>query len=252
MQLTTAGKEIWRAARKTQQLEEAGAGDVTVKERLQKLRLVDALRKRGAVWSEIQSLVGISRATYYRWKRRLQEEGLKGLKPKSRRPKHLRQKVYWTPELLIAIEALRKRHPTWGRWPIWLALRKRGFPVSERTVGRILAYLEAHGRVLSVASFLARARRGKQKRRARRPYARRKPRAYQVNHPGDLGPGGHPDRDLGARGGGQTLLRRRPSLPFLFGRSPYPGHGQPGGGLLVRTPCQDPLPRQGHPGGRGQ
>ena len=30
MQLTTVGKEIWRAARKAEQLEEAGAGDVTV------------------------------------------------------------------------------------------------------------------------------------------------------------------------------------------------------------------------------
>jgi len=208
VQLTTVGKEIWRAAGKAEQLEEAGAGDVTVKERLRKLKLVEALRKRKVDWSEIQDLVGISRATYYRWQRSLKEEGLKGLASKPRRPRHLRQKVCWTPELLIAIEALRKRHPTWGRWPIWLTLRKQGFQsqsqgqgqgqaqgqaqaqgriqgcqVSERTVGRILAYLEAHGRVLSVASFLARARRGRLKRKLRRPYARRKPRAYQVNHP---------------------------------------------------------------------
>ena len=106
--------------------------------------------------------------------------------PKPRRPRRLRQKVCWTPDLLVRIEALRKQHPTWGRWPIWLALRKRGFPVSERTVGRILAYLEAHGRVLSVASFLARSRRGKQKRRARRPYAQRKPKTYTARRPGDL------------------------------------------------------------------
>ena len=37
MQLTTVGKEIWRAARKARQLEEAGADDPTVQERLQKL-----------------------------------------------------------------------------------------------------------------------------------------------------------------------------------------------------------------------
>ena len=74
MQLTAVGKEIWRAAGKAQQLEEAGAGDATVKERLQKLRLAEALRKREVDWSEIKELVGISRATYYRWQRRLQEE----------------------------------------------------------------------------------------------------------------------------------------------------------------------------------
>ncbi|RTI35062.1 IS481 family transposase, partial [Thermus scotoductus] len=66
------------------------------------------------------------------------------------------------------VEALRKENPTWGRWPIWLTLRKEGFAVSERTVERILAYLEAHGRVESVAAFLAQARRGKGGRRPRR------------------------------------------------------------------------------------
>ncbi len=86
MQLTTVGKEIWKAARKAEQLEEAGAGDSTVKERPQKLKLVEAFRKHGVGWPEIKELVGISRATYYRWKRRLQEEGLKGLAPKPRRP----------------------------------------------------------------------------------------------------------------------------------------------------------------------
>ena len=195
MQLTTVGKEIWKGARKAQQLEEAGAGDATVKERLQKLRQVEAFRKHGVGWSEVQSLVGISRATYYRWKLRLKDQGLKGLLPKPKRPKHVRQKLHWAPELLIRIEALRKQHPTWGRWPVWLALRKQprkqcrhvqGRQPSERTIGRILAYLESHGRVLSVASYLARARRGKQRRRARRPYAQRKPRGYEVKEPGDL------------------------------------------------------------------
>jgi len=52
VQLTTVGKEAWKAARKAVQLQEAGAGDATVRERLQKLRLVVALRKCGADWSE--------------------------------------------------------------------------------------------------------------------------------------------------------------------------------------------------------
>jgi Integrase core domain. len=186
MQLTTVGREVWRGARKAQVLQEAGAGDPTVQDRLRKLKQVEAFRKHKVGWSEIQSLVGISRATYYRWKKRLREEGLKGLGPRSKRPRRLRRKLHWTPELLIAIETLRKQNPTWGRWPIWLALGKQGFGVSERTVGRILAHLGAHRRVESVAAFLARARRGKVKRRPRRPYARRKPKSYVASSPGDL------------------------------------------------------------------
>jgi len=194
MQLTTVGKEVFRGARKARELQGAGAGDPTVQERSRKLKQVaalrskhrEALRKHGVSWPEIQELVGISRATYYRWRKRLKEEGLAGLKPRSRRPKRLRKRVYWTPDLLIRVETLRKENPTWGRWPIWLTLRKEGFAVSERAVGRILAHLEARGRVESVAAFLGRARRGEVKRKTRRPYAQRKPRGYEVKHPGDL------------------------------------------------------------------
>ncbi|MER3537621.1 MAG: IS481 family transposase [Thermus sp.] len=186
MHLTTVGREVWRGARKAQELVGAGAGDPTVQARLQKLKQVEAFRKLKVDWSEIQSLVGISRATYYRYKRKLQDEGLKGLLPKPKRPKRLRRKGHWSPECIIAIEALRKQNPTWGRWPIWLALWKRGFNISERTVGRILAHLERRGRVESVAAFLARARRGKTRRKTQRPHARRKPKSYVASSPGDL------------------------------------------------------------------
>jgi len=53
-------------------------------------------------------------------------------------------------------------------------------------VGRILSYLEAHGRIESVAAFLAPARRGKARKRARRPYTRRRPKGYEAKQPGDL------------------------------------------------------------------
>ena len=58
MQLTTVGKEIWRGARQAQRLDEAGAGDSTVQERLRKLKLAHSLRKRKADWAEIGELVG--------------------------------------------------------------------------------------------------------------------------------------------------------------------------------------------------
>ncbi|WP_105318215.1 integrase core domain-containing protein [Thermus tenuipuniceus] len=186
MQLTTVGRDLWRGAKEAQSLAEAGAGDPDVQERLRKVKLVKALRESKRGWDEIQKLLGISRATYYRWERALREKGLAGLKPKPRRPKRIRGKRHWRPELLLRVEELRKENPTWGRWPIWLTLRKEGYGVSERTVGRILAHLEGRGRVERVACFLARRGGGKARGRARRPYARRKPRGYQVQAPGDL------------------------------------------------------------------
>lgn len=127
MQLTTIGQEVRRGARLAQRLDEAGSGDPEVQERLRKLKLVQSLRNRQVDWPEIQELVGISRTTYYRWKSALQTQGLRGLRPKPRRPKRLRRKVHGSPELLGRVEALRKENPTWGRWPIWLILLKEGY-----------------------------------------------------------------------------------------------------------------------------
>ena len=103
MQLTTVGREVWRGARKAQELIGAGAGDPTVQARLQKLKQVEAFRKHKVDWPEIQSLVGISRATYYRLKQILKDRGLKGFLPKPKRPKHFRRKVHWAPEPLMVI-----------------------------------------------------------------------------------------------------------------------------------------------------
>ena len=115
MKLTTVGQELWKGARKAGQLRGTGADNSTAQARLRQLKQVEAFKRHGAAWSEIQALVGISRATYYRWKHKLKEEGFKGLRPKSRRPRRLRGKVHWTPEVLIQVEALRKQNPTWGR-----------------------------------------------------------------------------------------------------------------------------------------
>lgn len=64
MQRTTVGKEVLRGARLAQRLDEAGAGDPTVQERLRKITLIPSLRRSKEDWPKIQELVGISRATY--------------------------------------------------------------------------------------------------------------------------------------------------------------------------------------------
>lgn len=61
-------------------------------------------------WDKVQELVGISRATSYPWDKALREGALVGLKPKSRRPRRPRGKVYWKPELMVRVEVLRKEN----------------------------------------------------------------------------------------------------------------------------------------------
>ncbi len=69
MQLTTAGRAIWQGAKEVRRLAEAGAGDPEVVKRLHTLKSVKALRESKRSWDEIEELLGISRATYYRWRK---------------------------------------------------------------------------------------------------------------------------------------------------------------------------------------
>ncbi|MER3455127.1 MAG: hypothetical protein C4318_08255, partial [Acidimicrobiia bacterium] len=72
MKITTVGKVVFRAAKQAQHLQEAGSNNPEVAERLKKIRLVETLRKAKRDWKEIKELVGISRSTYYEWKKRLE------------------------------------------------------------------------------------------------------------------------------------------------------------------------------------
>jgi len=61
------------------------------------------------------------------------------------------------------------------------------FNINERTMGRILVYLEKRGRIESMASFLARLRWRKVKRRKTLcPCARRRAKGNVASSPGDL------------------------------------------------------------------
>ena len=68
-------------------------------------------------------LLGVSRATLYRWKGRMEREGWKGLEQRSRRPKHLRQRQ-WTAEEVEAIRSYRLLYPCWGKEKIKALLEK--------------------------------------------------------------------------------------------------------------------------------
>ncbi|OGO03394.1 MAG: hypothetical protein A2Y72_02060 [Chloroflexi bacterium RBG_13_53_26] len=151
------------------------------RERLRYVSCFQSLRKQGLSASKASEVMGISRATLYRWEKRLEEEGLRGLEDRSRRPKRTR-KPTWSPELAQAVLALREQYPRWGKDKLVVLLRREGRQPSTSMVGRILSLLKARGVLKEPPRSYISAR----KRSRSRPYAIRKPKDYQARNPGDL------------------------------------------------------------------
>ncbi|MDP6510796.1 MAG: integrase core domain-containing protein [Dehalococcoidia bacterium] len=124
---------------------------------------------------------GISRQTFYRWKRRYKPHNLITLESCSHRPKHVRHPT-WSPELAQAVLGLREQYPRWGKDKLVVLLREEGWGVSTSMVGRILKRLKEHGELRESLPNGISARR----RMWSRPYAVRKPKGYEVKTPGDL------------------------------------------------------------------
>lgn len=153
----------------------------TAKERLRMLNAWEELRKHGESGETAAEMLGISRATLYRWQRRLQRQGLKGLEGQSRRPKRLREREWGTKEVEM-IRELRELYPRWGKEKLAVLAGREGVRLSVSTTGRILAYLKQRGMIAEPVQ----KRWFYSKRRAKRPYAVRKPKDYAVVEPGDL------------------------------------------------------------------
>jgi len=126
---------------------------------------------------------GISRQTFYRWKRRLDRHDLATLEERSHRPNKVRQPT-WTPELAERVLALRRQYPHWGKDKLVVLLRREQRSVSTSMVGRILAHLKRRGVLLEPppAAVLRQQRR----KLRNRPWAVRKPKYWRIEQPGDL------------------------------------------------------------------
>ena len=87
---------------------------------------------------------GISRQTFYRWKRRYNSRDLTRLEDRSHRPRRRRQPT-WSRELALAVLHLREQYPRWGKDKLAVLLHREGWVVSTSMVGRILTSLKARG-----------------------------------------------------------------------------------------------------------
>jgi putative transposase len=125
---------------------------------------------------------GISRQTFYRWRRRYDPQNLATLEERSHRPQRRRQAT-WSASLAERVLALRLRYPRWGKDKLAVLIRQQKLTVSTSMVGRILTQLKRQGRLIEAPrSGVPGSRRALRS----RPYAIRKPKQYTVSRPGDL------------------------------------------------------------------
>jgi IS30 family transposase len=105
-------------------------------------------------WSKLKSeqvcdktcaqVIGISKATYYRYRARLMALN-KGILPPSKRPKSVR-KPSWGESEMQGVLRLRRENPTYGKAKITVILKRdHNVHLSESTIGRIIKHLMRKG-----------------------------------------------------------------------------------------------------------
>ena len=110
------------------------------------LTKVDALRARGMSLELSLLAAEVPRSTYYRWRRALRRDGVRGLVPCSRRPRGV-HRPRWTRGAEQRVWALRRRYPFMGKRRLRVLLAREGLRLSESTVGRIVAKGIRRGRI---------------------------------------------------------------------------------------------------------
>ena len=159
---------------------ERGAAELS-REAQKRLEWFDYYQAHGRKAALTCRYFGISRQTFYRWKRRYDPQNLRTLEEGSHRP-HRRRQPTWTAEQAERVRRLREHYPRWGKDKLAVLLRREGWKVSVSMVGRILTSLRQRGVLSAPMLFRVKRRRGT----ARRPWALRKPSDYAVEQPGDL------------------------------------------------------------------
>jgi transposase InsO family protein len=118
-------------------VEEAGVALQVVSMEELKLQVLFEPERTGETVAEVCARRGISRASFYRYRRRYLEEGAAGLEPRSRRPRSSPAQI--EPALEARIVELRRRHPRWGARRIHAELARAGTePPAVSTIHRAL------------------------------------------------------------------------------------------------------------------
>lgn len=120
-------------------------------------------RSEGSSNTLCQNYAGISRSTYYRYKKRIKNVEIF----KSTRPYNVRKKQYTQSQVNLIVK-IRKDSPTYGKFKIAVILKRdHGVTLSESTVGRIIKELIALN-----AIEISRSYKRKRSPQKRRPHAK--------------------------------------------------------------------------------
>ena len=110
------------------------------------VRKWEELRADGLSEAKCAKHTGISKATYYRRRARLEALN-SGEPPPSKAPRR-RNKPQWGEAERQLVRRIRRENPTWGKIKIATVLRRdHGLQISDSTVGRILTHLKEKGLV---------------------------------------------------------------------------------------------------------
>jgi transposase len=101
-----------------------------------RFKLIHEHERTGDSITDICSKYGVSRKTYYKWKKRYLVQGIEGLKDRSRRPHNVRERKL-TPDIEQIILGLRL-DSRFGTVRIKFRLKRRGVTLSSRTVYKVL------------------------------------------------------------------------------------------------------------------
>lgn len=157
----------------------------TARSRFEALKAFWRLRdNEGCSMQTITAVLGVSRATLYRWQRAYRQRGLVGLEPCSKAPRH-RRRPTWSRSLEQHVLKLRRRFPTWGKRPIAAVLKRDyGLNVSTSMVGRILKALLTRKKICPVAFHQGRVK--VKKARRFNGHAKRWHQGLKATKPGEL------------------------------------------------------------------
>lgn len=154
------------------------------KDRYDKIKLFDQLRAEGCSEATVLSVIGISRATLYRWKQQYRRKGMHGLTPGSKAPLKRRSSM-WGPKLEAQVCKYRRRFPLWGKKTLTVVLKRElGIEVSESTIGRILSKLVKRKLIDPVCFYYGAVR--PRKRRAFNQHAKRWQKGMKAKKVGQL------------------------------------------------------------------
>lgn len=151
-----------------------------------RLRVLQRAQELGNVSAACREL-GVSRTSFYRWKRRLVAYGVDGLRPRRKAARPGRPPSL-SPVQQRAIVALALAWSTWGPQRLSLQLARQGMQVSPSTVWRTLRRVglgRKEQRLLVLERYSA-EKVGLLTERTRRDLKRRKDRHVQASEPGQL------------------------------------------------------------------